>query len=126
MRRIIALAIVVALAVGCSSTGMPTAAQYAAAQQIVAAADSGQPITPDALAHAHKIIDAYEDPGIDWWQLGGAAAGALLGIPALGGRGRKLIGVGIDALRHGEIKRAAGAAAAYSGLARSRLPEPQD
>ena len=80
----------------------------------------------DSLAQAYAIIEAYDDPGIDWWQLGGAALGALVGIPALGGRGRKLIGVGINALQHGEVKRAMGAAAAYSGLARSRLPEPQD
>lgn len=122
IERAVAIAVAALLAlillIGCAYS-RPTDDQYHAAQQVIAAADAGQLVDPDVLKVSHDIVEAYEGEGRDWMGILLAAGGAILGVPALGARGRSLISVGLRALAKGDVKTALNAVVAYPGTKHS-------
>lgn len=118
--KLIVAAILAGVFGACSMTGKPTAEEYAAAQECIEQAAAGAHVDQTTLEAAEAIVRAFEDPpGIDWLALLGAAGGALLGVPALGSRGREVLRAGVGALAHGDLRKAAKAAVAYVGTTHS-------
>jgi outer membrane lipoprotein SlyB len=108
---VIVLSMTLLLAGACTSMEKPTAEEYAAAQAVV----NDPTATPSELEVARQVVLDYEGPSVDWRAVGVAALGAVLGIPALGSRGRALIGVASSAIARGDVSTALKSAAAYAG-----------
>jgi len=113
--------IILLLCVSCG-TIMPTEAEYLSAQEIIAVHADGDPVDAVSLSTAREIIDAYEDPGVDWWMIAGGALSLLAGVPYLGPRGRAIARIGAGAARRADPRGVVKAGLAYVGMARSGLP----
>jgi len=104
-----------------SSQRSPTLEEVKSAKNLITAHESGETVPTHLLEDARAVVAAADaiDDGFDWFDMVLAAGGALLGVPALGPRGRRIIGAGIDSLMHGDSKGVGRAVKAYSGASHS-------